>query len=121
MVFYRILEPLSSVDFGRRTKRPAGFCMAASEYAKEQWFHMRQLAPAAPPSVVEDIDRHPQWEPPIPTLKKDWNNSISAMKRKVTTLTEPEESALFRAPQFSSSLFHVEADLRQEALQGRPT
>jgi hypothetical protein len=111
MVFYRILEPLSSVNFGRRTKCPAGFRMAASEYAKEQWSHMRQLAQVALPSVVEDIDRRPQWEPPIPTLKKDWNNSISAMKRKVT-LTEPEESALFRAPQFPSSLLHVEADLR---------
>jgi hypothetical protein len=112
MVFYRILESLSFVDFGPHTKRPAGFWMVASMYANEQWAPMRQLAPAVPSSVVEDIDRHPQWEPPLPTIKKDWNRSISAMKRKVTTLTEPEESDLFRAPQFPSSLLHVEADLR---------
>jgi hypothetical protein len=34
------------------------------------------------------------------------------MKRKVTILTEANESALFRAPQFPSSLLHVEADLK---------
>jgi hypothetical protein len=72
---------------------------------------MRQLAPAAPPAIVEEVDQHPQWEPPLPTLKKDWNRSISSMKRKVMTLTEPKKSALFRAPQFPSSLLHVEADL----------
>jgi hypothetical protein len=114
MVFYRILESVSSIDFRRHTKCPAGFRMAASMYANEQWAHMRPLAQAAPSSVVEDIDRRLQWEPPLPTIKKDWNRSISAMKRKVTTLTEPEESALFRAPQFPSSLLHVEADLRDK-------
>jgi hypothetical protein len=112
MVFYLILEPLSSVDFGRHAKCPAGLRMAVSAYANEQWSHMRQLAPAAPPSVMEDINRRSQWEPPIPTLKKNWSHSISSMKRKVTVLTEPEKSALFRAPQFPSSLLHVEADLR---------
>jgi hypothetical protein len=112
MVFYLILEPFSSADFGRHSKCPAGFRMAASSYANEQWAHMWQLAPAAPPVIVEDVDRRPQWETPLPTLKKDWNRSITSMKRKVTTLTEPEESALFRAPQFPFSLLHVEADLR---------
>jgi hypothetical protein len=34
------------------------------------------------------------------------------MKRKVTALTEADESALFRASQFPSSLLHVEADLK---------
>jgi hypothetical protein len=57
MVFLLILEPSSSADFGRRSKRPAGFRMAASAYANEQWAHMRWLAaPAAPPVAVEDID-----------------------------------------------------------------
>jgi hypothetical protein len=34
------------------------------------------------------------------------------MKRKVTTLTEAKEAALFRASEFPSSLLHVEADLK---------
>jgi hypothetical protein len=73
---------------------------------------MWQLAPASPPVAVEDIDRRPKWEPTRPTLKKEWSRSIISMKRKVTTLTEANESALFRAPQFPSSLLHVEADLK---------
>jgi hypothetical protein len=36
------------------------------------------------------------------------------MKRKVTILTEANESGLFRAPQFPSSLLHVEADLKSK-------
>jgi hypothetical protein len=63
-------------------------------------------------SCVEDIDRRPKWESTRPTLKKEWSKSISAMKRKVTALMEAEESALFRASQFPSSLLHVEADLK---------
>jgi hypothetical protein len=34
------------------------------------------------------------------------------MKRKVTTLTEADEAALFRTSEFPSSLLHVEADLK---------
>jgi hypothetical protein len=34
------------------------------------------------------------------------------MKRKVTTLTETKEAALFRTSAFPSSLLHVEADLK---------
>jgi hypothetical protein len=62
-VFFLILEPSSSADFGRRSKQPSGFRMAASDYSNEQWAHMRQLAtPAAPPVAVEDIDRRPKRE-----------------------------------------------------------
>jgi hypothetical protein len=112
-VFLLILEPSSSADFGRRSKHPAGFRMAASAYSNEQWAHMRQLAaPAAPPVVVEDIDRRPKWESTRPTLKKEWSKAISAMKRKVSALTEANESALFKASQFPSSLLLVEADLK---------
>jgi hypothetical protein len=74
---------------------------------------MRQLAaPAAPPVAVEDIDRRPKWESTRSTLKKEWNKSNSAMKQKVTALTEADESALFRASQIPSSLLHVKADLK---------
>jgi hypothetical protein len=36
------------------------------------------------------------------------------MKRKVTTLTEVKEAALFRASEFPSALLHVETDLKGE-------
>jgi hypothetical protein len=66
-----------------------------------------------PPVKVEDIDLRPSWEPTRPTVKKEWNKSISSMKRKVTTLTEADEAALFRASQFPSSLLQgTEADLK---------
>jgi hypothetical protein len=79
----------------------------------EQWGHMRQVSvPATPPVKVEDIDLRPSWEPTRPTVKKEWNKSISSMKRKVTTLTEADKAALFRASQFPSFLLHVEADLK---------
>jgi hypothetical protein len=75
MVSLLTLEPSSSADFGRRSKRPAGFRMAASAYSNKQWAHMRQLAPASPPVAVEDIDRRAKWELTRPTLK-EWSHSI---------------------------------------------
>jgi hypothetical protein len=80
---------------------------------KEQWAHMRQAAvPASTPAAEEDIDHRPSWEPTRPTVTREWSRSISSMKRKVATLTEAKEAALFRASEFPSSLLHVEADLK---------
>jgi hypothetical protein len=103
-----ILESSSSADFGR----PSGFRLAASAYANKQWAHMRQLAvPAVLQVKEEDVDRRPKWETARPTMK-EWSSSITSMKRKASVLTEADESALFRASQFPSSLLHVEADLK---------
>jgi hypothetical protein len=41
----------------------------------------------------------------------DWETSISALKKTVSALTEPLESAPFRSSKFPSSLLHAEADL----------
>jgi hypothetical protein len=60
----------------------------------------------------EAVDQRPQWETARPTMKKEWSSSITSMKRKASVLTEADESALFRASQFPSSLLHVEADLK---------
>jgi hypothetical protein len=80
---------------------------------KEQWAHMRQVAmPASTPAAEEDIDHRPSWEPTRPTVTREWSRSISLMKRKVTTLTEAKEAALFRTSEFPSSLLHVKADLK---------
>jgi hypothetical protein len=74
---------------------------------------MRQVAvPASTPTAEEDIDHCPSWEPTRPTVTREWSRSISSMKRKVTTLMEAKEAALFRASEFPSSLLHVEADLK---------
>jgi hypothetical protein len=101
---FLILEPSSSADLGRRTKRPVGFRMGASPYMKEQWAHMRQVTvPASTPAAEEDIDHRPSWEPTRPTVTREWSRSISSMKRK---------AALFRTSEFPSSLLHVEADLK---------
>jgi hypothetical protein len=80
---------------------------------KEQWAHMRQVTvPASTPAAEEDIDHHPSWEPTRPTVTREWRRSISSMKRKVTTLTEAKEAALFRTSKFLSSLLHGEANLK---------
>jgi hypothetical protein len=74
---------------------------------------MRQLAvPAVQQVKEEDIDRCPKWETARPTMKKEWSSSIMSMKRKASVLTEADESSLFRASQFPSSLLYVEADLK---------
>jgi hypothetical protein len=74
---------------------------------------MQQVAvPASTPAAEEDIDHRPSWEPTRPTVTRKWSRSISSMKRKVTTLTEAKEAALFRTSEFPSSLLHVEADLK---------
>jgi hypothetical protein len=110
---FLILEPSSSADLGCRAKRPVGFRMGASPYMKEQWAHMRQVTvPASTPAAKEDIDHRPSWEPTRPTVTREWSRSISSRKRKVTTLTEAKEAALFRTSEFPSSLLHVEADLK---------
>jgi hypothetical protein len=73
---------------------------------------MRQLAvPAAQKAQEEDDDRRPKWETAHPTTK-EWSSTIGSMKRMVSNLTEPDESALLRASQFPSCLLHAEADLK---------
>jgi hypothetical protein len=64
------------------------------------------------PAAEEDIDHRPSWEPTPPNVTREWSRTISSMKRKVTTLTEAKEAALFRASEFPSALLHVEADLK---------
>jgi hypothetical protein len=85
-----------------------------SPYMQQQWAHMRQVTvtTASTPAAEEDVDHCPSWEPTPPTVTREWSRSISSMKKKVTTLTEVKEAALFRASEFPSSLLHVEADLK---------
>jgi hypothetical protein len=80
----------------------------------QQWAHMRHVseASATTPAVEEFVDHRPSWEPTPPTVTREWNKTISRMKRKVTTLTEAKEAAQFWASEFPSSLLHVEADLK---------
>jgi hypothetical protein len=88
--------------------------MGASPYMNQQWAHMRHVseASATTPAVEETVDHRPSWEPTPPTVTREWNKTISKMKRKVTTLMEAKKAAQFRASKFPSSLLHVEADFR---------
>jgi hypothetical protein len=82
---------------------------------KQQWAHVRQVAvPASTPAAEEDINHRPSWDPTPPTVTREWSRSIPSLKRKVTTLTEVKEAALFRASEFPSALLHVETDLKGE-------
>jgi hypothetical protein len=60
----------------------------------------------------EEDDRLPKWETPSTKPKVDWDMSISTLKKTVSSLTEPPESAIFRSSKFRPSLLHAEADLR---------
>jgi hypothetical protein len=60
----------------------------------------------------EEDDRLPKWDTPSTKPKVDWETSISTLKKTVTSLAEPPESASFRSLKFPSSLLHAEADLR---------
>jgi hypothetical protein len=82
---------------------------------QQQWRHMRHVSTKRPPTspdAEEDIDHRPSWEPATPTVEREWSKTISAMKRKVTTLTVAKEAAHFRTSLFPPSLLHVEADLK---------
>jgi hypothetical protein len=88
--------------------------MGASPYMKQQWAHMHHAseASATTPAAEEIVDHRPSWELTPPTVTREWNKTISRMKRKVTTLTEAKEATQFRASEFPSSLLHVEAVLK---------
>jgi hypothetical protein len=60
----------------------------------------------------EEDDRLPKWDTPSTKPKVDWETSISSLKKSVSSLSEPPESAPFRSLKFPSSLLHAEADLR---------
>jgi hypothetical protein len=62
----------------------------------------------------EEDDSLPKWDTPSTKPKVDWKTSISALKKTVSALTEPPESAPFRSSKFPSSLLHAEADLRSK-------
>jgi len=82
---------------------------------RQQWRLLRQVAikkTPTSPDAEEDVDQRPSWEPATPTVEKDWSKTITAMKRKVTTLTVAKEAAHFRTSLFPPSLLHVEADLK---------
>jgi hypothetical protein len=74
---------------------------------------MRQLGvPDAQEAQEEDDDRCPKWDTASPTTKKEWKATIGAMKKKMSALTEPDASALFRDSLFPSCLQHAEANLK---------
>jgi hypothetical protein len=60
----------------------------------------------------EEDDRLPKWDTPSTKPKVDWETSISTLKKTVSSLTEPPESASIRSLKFPASLLHAEADLR---------
>jgi hypothetical protein len=57
-----------------------------------------------PPKVKvkseEEDDRLPKWETPSTKPKVDWETSSSTLKKTVSSLTEPPESAIFRSSKF---------------------
>jgi hypothetical protein len=62
----------------------------------------------------EEDDCLPKWDTPSSKPKVDWETSIAALKKTVSALTEPPESAPFRSSKFPLSLLHAEADLRSK-------
>jgi hypothetical protein len=64
-------------------------------------------------SEKED-DCLPKWDTPSSKPKVDWETSISALKKTVSALMEPPESAPFRSSKLPSSLLYAEADLRSK-------
>jgi hypothetical protein len=60
----------------------------------------------------EEDDCLPKWETPSTKPKVDWETSISTLKKTVSSLAEPPESAIFRSSKFPPFLLHAEADLR---------
>jgi hypothetical protein len=75
---------------------------------------MRQIEPPKEEKVKseEEDDRLPKWDTPSTKPKVDWETSISALKKTVSSLMEPPESAPFRSSKFPTSLLHAKADLR---------
>jgi hypothetical protein len=111
-----------SSDFGRQPKRKSGFKLAANTYSLDQWRSMRQVDPPKEIKVKseEEDDRLPKWDTPSTKPKGDCETSISALKKTVSSLTEPPESAPFRSLKFP----HVPSPRRggpsgQEHFQGR--
>jgi hypothetical protein len=66
---------------------------------------------------VED-DRHPRWDTPSSTPKKEWKSTISTMKRTASILTEPVELAPFRLSLFLTCLLPGVHILRCQGANG---
>jgi hypothetical protein len=88
--------------------------LAANTYSLDQWRSMHRIDPPSKEKVKseEEDDRLPKWDTLSTKPKVDWETSISALKKAVSALTEPPESAPFRSFKFPSSLLHAKADLR---------
>jgi hypothetical protein len=63
----------------------------------------------------EEDDRLPKWDTPSTKPKVDWETSILTLKKTVSSLSEPPESATFRSLKFPSSLLHAKADLASKS------